>query len=93
MYLCLVGNNDEYNKYTVLHETGHALGFEHEHQHPDSTDVFNEREIIEDQKNGGKTEEQAKKYYDINYAKPQDLSKHIYMASSKYDPDSIMRYW
>ena len=58
------------------------------------TDVFNEREIIDDQKNLYKeTEEQAKKYYDNNFAKPQDLSKHIYMESSKYDPDSIMRYW
>ena len=40
---------ENYKKYTVRHEAGHALGFDHEHQHPDlSTDIFNEDQIIDD---------------------------------------------
>ncbi len=91
MKLCLDGASLEYNKYLVVHETGHALGIFHEHQHPDADDIFEEAAVISDLLQGlfkGEGKVKAKAYYDLNFAKSTIRDKDGY----NYDPNSIMRY-
>ncbi len=91
MYLCLDGISLEYNKYLVLHETGHALGLYNEHQHPYADDIFDKEAVISDLLQGqfkGKKREDAEKFYDDNFVKSTIRDKYEYA----YDPNSVMRY-
>ena len=70
----------------ALHEIGHTLGLDHEHQHPDRTLVFNTK----------KTYELYQKAFGWDYTttyqqilKPADRST---IKHSDYDPKSIMQY-
>ena len=69
----------------TLHEFGHALGLEHEHQHPDRTFSFNKEGIYKTFTTDLHT---PKQIYDniIHPLDPQDLK------TSAYDQKSIMHY-
>ncbi|KAF4448333.1 metalloprotease protein [Fusarium austroafricanum] len=66
----------------VLHEFGHALGFEHEHASPLSKLVFDKAECM---KNTGMTDDDFEKNF-----KGQIGGQ--YLLASSFDPDSIMMY-
>ncbi len=74
---------DERNqKSYVLHEFGHALGLEHEHQR---SDFWN---LLEDLLSPTSV---SKKWLKENeYLSFKDGAKRV---STKYDPCSIMHYW
>ena len=92
MQLCLNGTRGlEYKKYIVLHETGHALGLYHEHQHPHAVDVYNKEAVISDLLQGscrGKKREDVEAYYTHNFVKSTKHDEDGY----DYDPNSVMRY-
>ncbi len=91
MQLFLGGTSLEYSKYLVLHETGHALGIFHEHQHPDAGDIFDKEAVLSDLLQGrfkGKRRQEAETYYDINFAKSIICEND----GPDYDPNSVMRY-
>lgn len=70
----------------ILHEFGHALGLDHEHQHPDRTIDWNTPAVYREcQKNEGWTQETT--YFNIFDLNPRD-----HAATFPYDPKSIMHY-
>ena len=91
MWLCVHGKEDTRSKYNVLHETGHALGLFHEHQHPDAVDIYDREAVIKDIKDlKGKSEIEAEEYYKKNFEKSEKRDEDE--DEKKYDPDSVMRY-
>lgn len=70
----------------ILHEFGHALGLEHEHQHKDRTLAFDETKAIGLCRSQLGFDEPACKMFILETFKDKD----IYF--SKYDPFSIMHY-
>ena len=85
-------NPENYKKWTVLHETGHALGFGHEHQHPDhATDIFNEDVVIDYLKNHVFYDrKKATQFFDKNY---KNQGKEDDAIIFPFDKESVMRYW
>ena len=90
---------DNLKKYTVLHETGHALGFGHEHQHPNlHGDTFIKETVISEltrefkvnpQPNSKQTpKERAEEFYELNYEK----SNSVDGWNSEFDQNSVMKY-
>ena len=78
---------ENYKKWTVLHEAGHALGFGHEHQHPDHPDLFDEGAIIKYLTDEVfYDEEKATRFYNINY-KYVEASKDTIVRP--FDKDSV----
>lgn len=72
---------------TVLHEFGHALGLEHEHQHPDTLLQFNRQQILAEmtQPPNNWSVEQVDRNILDRFA-PADLTV------TPFDPASIMTY-
>ena len=78
-------SDEEYSR-VVLHEFGHALGFTHEHQHPESGIKWNREAVIAYYHrtqgwSAAETEEQ------VLQAESKDATQY-----SKFDRDSIMLY-
>lgn len=67
----------------VLHETGHAIGLTHEHQHPLGKIAWNEPAVYE---------HYAKQGWDKEQVKTQVLKGVSASLYSAYDPTSIMQY-
>ena len=70
---------------TVLHEFGHALGAEHEHQHPDARIPWDEQAVLKDFAVEGVTPEFVRR----NIMDKYEAADFSYSA---YDPESVMHY-
>lgn len=70
---------------TAEHEIGHALGFDHEHQHPNCKLVWNEKAVIDSFK--------ASQGWDEAQIRTQVIERHTGVGTkSEWDPTSIMHY-
>lgn len=86
MVLTVRPDNGEYFTNTVLHEFGHALGAQHEHQHPDARIPWNRQRLLELHTGaGGWTEQDV----DEQYFNPLEVSG---LLMTDYDPLSVMHY-
>lgn len=70
---------------TVLHEFGHVLGAQHEHQHPDANIPWNEDLLYSEFEEKGVSREQVRS----NFLDKFDRNTHFFTV---YDPKSIMHY-
>ena len=87
MVLSLTKGQDDFNRHTVIHEFGHALGLEHEHQRSIfwriAAKLF---DLVEMQKDCHSFNVDIVK----DYLESQQCGR---WGSEEYDPDSIMHYW
>ena len=99
MVLSLRGYNPDLQRSLVIHEFGHALGLEHEHQRSDFWEVLEkhldtEKMMADPFVNpSDSVPEEGKAAFGRDWgqkAKEQTSGKQ---ASSEYDPESIMHYW
>jgi hypothetical protein len=89
MWLDLYFGDDQYKKHLVVHQFGHVLGLQHEHQRPDFWRVIQ------------KYIDKEKMMHDLRIpVKDSDLNwgpvKKRHFDTGKYtvyDPDSVMHYW
>lgn len=85
-----------YIKYTVLHETGHALGFKHEHQCPTQGNGLDRKKIISYLTSlygiSKDRADRAESRYERDY-KPADVSTTHDLLEFPFDKDSVMIYW
>ena len=86
MNLALNGLDLDFQKFLVIHEFGHALGLEHEHQRSEFWKVVSE--FVDETKM--KFDSRLK--YD-NFDVDMDFVRRGDQLSSEYDPDSVMHYW
>lgn len=69
----------------VLHEFGHALGAEHEHQHPNANIPWNEQKVLKEYAASGQSEGFVRK----NILDRYEAADFSY---TEYDPESVMHY-
>ena len=94
MYLNLYGKSESEQRSLVLHEFGHALGLDHEHQRSDFWDKLEKFTIGEDKmKNGnnGQCAKAGKEHFRKKYA--DDGERFPKKVETKYDSNSITHYW
>ena len=72
---------------TAIHEIGHTLGFEHEHQNPFSGIVWDEEKVYADLAQPPNSWSREKTYYNII----RKLSENS-VAGTQWDPNSVMHY-
>ena len=78
-------------KRTIRHEFGHALGLEHEHQHPEAPPQYDHEALkshlmqVYDKLSEAEIEEKIKRNWEIIIHSPRG-------ARSNYDRDSVMHY-
>ena len=87
MQLNLGGHTPDLQESLVVHEFGHALGLEHEHQSSDFWDVLGKHLDV----NEMKKDAQVGTAFKDQWAK-KDTGGQSVNDMSEYDPDSIMHY-
>ncbi len=95
MVLNLLGHSAELQESLVIHEFGHALGLEHEHQRSDFWDVVGEHIDMDTMKDDAfvnpRQENDGGQSFGKDWLKLE--KKTMPMESvPEYDPDSIMHY-
>ncbi|KAI0884412.1 uncharacterized protein GGS22DRAFT_194897 [Annulohypoxylon maeteangense] len=84
MWLNYIDGDKKYNRHIILHEFGHALGFEHEHSSPEAGIQWNRTAVIA--------------RYRTNSFTIHDIDRNIFWVAhdasirSCYDSESIMSY-
>ncbi|KAI8954885.1 hypothetical protein F4801DRAFT_530329 [Xylaria longipes] len=73
----------------VLHEFGHALGFQHEHSSPRCPLHLNREAIMKSYKGTLPNNISPEKWFDVNFAK---LAMSGTIEASCFDEDSVMMY-
>ena len=87
MQLNLGGHTAELQESYVVHEFGHALGLEHEHQCSDFWDVLGKHLDIEKMKK----DPQVAAVFEAQWAK-KAFEEPSVNSLSEYDPESIMHF-
>ena len=89
MQLNLGGHTPELQESLVIHQFGHALGLENEHQRSDFWDVLGKYLDIEKMK----ADPLVGSVFDAGWARaPSSPGEQSVNSLSEYDPDSIMHY-
>ena len=88
MWLNLSQGGDEYKKHLVVHEFGHALGLDHEHQRGDFWKLI--KPYVNE--SAMKDDPYIKDAY-ASYKADPDFFKASDRRKTKYDPKSVMHYW
>lgn len=84
----------DFQRYLVIHEFGHALGLEHEHQRSDFWEVVEKFVDVEkmgnDERTGDYSSKKGKAAFGKDWLKKKEPGE---VSMSEYDADSIMHYW
>ena len=86
MTLGLIKGRHDYNTHIVVHEFGHALGMEHEHQRSKFWSIA--KDFIDEEKMRSDPE-----LADCDIDRDYLEQKLPGTGSPRYDPDSVMHYW
>ncbi len=94
MMLDLKGYHHWFRKYLVIHQFGHALGLDHEHQRQDFWEGIDEHidkdKMFKDSSTGSYNNERAA--FERDWL-PLKTKTHREVAGPKYDSQSIMHLW
>ncbi len=97
MVLNLLSHSAELQESLVIHQFGHALGLEHEHQRSDFWDVVEKHIDMEAMKSdtfvNPRQESDGGQSFAKDWLALKGKKKLPEESVPEYDPDSIMHYW